>query len=135
MTRKEYWNKHKARIRVYLDSRIGRREVVDQLMVLVRQELNQVKGPLTDQPLVYAIAHNLAAPYSIPNLETQRIIMAMEITGNAGGYHGSTPVVLAEFLEGFHRDELDNPRPYHPVIRDVDMDSVDWLWVALCVAA
>jgi hypothetical protein len=135
MTRKEYWSQHKARIRVYLESRIGRREVVDQLMVLVRRRLNQVKGSLTDQRTAYAIAHDLARPYSIPSLETQRIIMAMEITGNAGGYHGSTPVVLAEFLEGFHRDELDNPRPYHPVIRDVDLDSVDWLEVALCVAA
>jgi hypothetical protein len=131
---KAYWKKHEERIRRYLRRYTGRPEVVDELLALVRRKLKQFKGPLLDQRPAYAIAHDLARPYAIPNRDTQVVIMAMEKTGNIG-YRDSSPEVLADFLEGFHRDELDSPRPYHPVIRDVDMDSVDWMEVALCVAS
>jgi hypothetical protein len=125
-----YWSEREPGFRQYVAGQARRDDIVDEVLGYARADLEANLESLGPEPHILGAVYRYVAPF-IPrvNDETHAIICALEETGQVE--QEGTFDERAARLASWHEQELANDRPYHPVVRHIDLSKVDWVDVAL----
>jgi hypothetical protein len=127
-----YWADNEPALRRYVAGLAEREDVVDDVLSYARTDLENRLDEIEPEPYCfYGAAYRYVSPF-IPqvNYETYAVIRALKAEGFT---YDDEPETVRNFLAEWHFEELDRERPYHPVLRHIDLVAVDWLAVTLAV--